>query len=57
MIWMKFTSDGYLGVVATSNDVNFAIPKDKSECNLKEWQDNKYTKRIKKFGNIIRQKY
>ncbi len=23
IIWMKFTIDGYLGVVATSNDINF----------------------------------
>lgn len=26
IVWMKFTKDGYLGVVATSNDINFNIP-------------------------------
>ena len=26
IIWMKFTRDGYLGVVAVSNDINFDIP-------------------------------
>lgn len=26
LIWMKFTSDGFLGVVAASTDVNFDIP-------------------------------
>ncbi len=27
IVWMKFTKDGYLGVVAVSNDINFDIPK------------------------------
>ena len=26
LIWMKFTDDGYLAVVAQSNDINFDIP-------------------------------
>lgn len=26
LVWMKFTQDGYLGVVAVSNDINFDIP-------------------------------
>ncbi|MCL2224063.1 MAG: hypothetical protein FWB96_03735 [Defluviitaleaceae bacterium] len=26
IIWMKFTKDGFLGVVAVSNDINFCIP-------------------------------
>ncbi len=26
LVWMKFTKDGFLGVVAASNDVNFDIP-------------------------------
>lgn len=30
IIWMKFTLDGYLGVVAKSNDINFNIPLDSS---------------------------
>lgn len=28
LVWMKFTGDGYLGVVAVSDDVNFDIPED-----------------------------
>lgn len=28
LVWMKFTSSGFLGVVAVSNDINFDIPKD-----------------------------
>lgn len=31
IIWMKFTKKGHLGVVATSNDINFDIPKDSSD--------------------------
>lgn len=31
LIWMKFTTNNYLGVVARSNDVNFEIPP--NECN------------------------
>lgn len=27
LVWMKFTTDGFLGVVAVSNDINFDIPK------------------------------
>lgn len=30
IIWMKFTSDGYLGVVAQSDDINYDIPLDES---------------------------
>ena len=26
IVWMKFTKDGFLGVVAVSNDINFDIP-------------------------------
>lgn len=33
IIWMKFTKDGYLGVVAASNDINFKIPSDASDYN------------------------
>ena len=36
IVWLKFTKDGYLGVVAGSNDVNFNIPKDKSQYNIKK---------------------
>lgn len=34
LIWMKFTSDGFLGVVAAGKDVNFDIPSGE-ETNLK----------------------
>lgn len=33
IVWMKFTVDGFLGVVARSDDVNFEIPLDESEDN------------------------
>ena len=26
IVWMKFTKDGYVGVIACSNDINFDIP-------------------------------
>ncbi|UJS27847.1 hypothetical protein L2Z53_00365 [Macrococcoides canis] len=35
IVWMKFTKSGYLGVVAVSNDINFDIPNNTSEYNLK----------------------
>ena len=28
IIWIKFTRDGFVGVVAKSNDINFDIPRD-----------------------------
>lgn len=44
MVWMKFTKDGFLGVVATSNDINFQIPNDSSEYKEKltkiKWKYN-----------------
>ncbi len=42
IIWMKFTKDGFLGVVASSNDVNFNIPKSKDDYNIKEKGSWKY---------------
>lgn len=36
LIWMKFTSDGFLGVVAASTDVNFYIPSGE-ETDLRDW--------------------
>lgn len=33
---MKFTTDQYLGVVATSNDVNVNMPNSSEEYNLKK---------------------
>jgi hypothetical protein len=44
IVWMKFTEDDFLGVVATSNDINFQIPSDPSKYNEKtdknEWKYN-----------------
>lgn len=45
IVWMKFTKDGYLGVVAASNDINFDIPSNASEYDKKEWQYNSYYKK------------
>lgn len=43
IIWMKFTDDGYLGVIAQRNDINFDIPDSADECdkkNGKNWSYN-----------------
>lgn len=44
IVWMKFTEDGFLGVVATSNDINFQIPSDsleyKEKTRNKQWKYN-----------------
>ena len=47
LVWLKFANNGHLGVVATSNDVNFQIPKNKSEYNSKIRVYNEYEKRDK----------
>lgn len=39
IIWMKFTTDGHLGVVAVSNDINFDIP---SSCEDYDKKKNVY---------------
>lgn len=39
-MWLKFVKSGHVGVVATSNDVNFQIPKNESEYDLKESVNN-----------------
>lgn len=44
IVWMKFTTDGYLGVVASSNDINFN--EENSSGKLinsigKKWDDSK----------------
>lgn len=42
IIWMKFTTDGYLGVVAESDDINFDMPP--KHCkNYDERKYNPYT--------------
>lgn len=33
LIWMKVTADGFLGVVAQSNDINFDIPQNAEDYN------------------------
>lgn len=44
IVWLKFTKDGYLGAVAGSSDINFKIPKYKSQYNIKkdngDWEYN-----------------
>lgn len=43
IVWLKFTEDGYLGVVASSHDINFKIPCKKSQYDIKngeEWAYN-----------------
>lgn len=35
IVWMKFTTSGYPGVVAVSNDINFDVPNNTSEYDLK----------------------
>lgn len=43
IIWLKFTTDGYLGVVAMSNDINFDIPPSPSSYDEREKYLWKYT--------------
>lgn len=45
IVWLKFTQDGYLGVVATSNDINFNIPKRKDDYDKKHKVFNTYTQK------------
>lgn len=45
LIWMKFTEDGYLGVVATSNDINFDIPHNANDYDRKHKVYNAYLKK------------
>ena len=35
LVWMKFTKDGYLGVVAVSTDIKFQMPPSKSKYHAK----------------------
>lgn len=35
IVWMKFTEDGFLGVVTTSDDINFDIPLSEKEYDKK----------------------
>ena len=38
MVWMKFTTDGYLGVVAVSDDINFDMPQSEAEYHMRNAQ-------------------
>ncbi len=42
LIWLKFTKDKYVGVVATSNDINFDIPPDALSYDLRDKEGWKY---------------
>ena len=52
IVWLKFTQDGYLGVVATSNDINFGIPKGKDDYDKKHKVYNKYTHKYEEQWNF-----
>ena len=45
IVWLKFTQDGYLGVVATSDDINFDIPNSKDDYDKKHKVYNTYTQK------------
>lgn len=45
IVWMKFTEDGYLGVVAVSSDINFFYPFSASDYDLKYAAFDKYQNR------------
>lgn len=42
IVWMKFTKDQYLGVVASGNDVNFDMPSSELQYNEEEWNSKRY---------------
>ena len=44
IIWMKFTKSGHLGVVASTNDINFDMPKDENEYDTEIRVYNHFTK-------------
>lgn len=44
IVWVKFTKDGYIGVVAVSNDINFDIPMSKEKYNKKIQVYNNWSK-------------
>lgn len=56
LVWMKFTKDGYLGVVATSWDINFDYPKDDNNYDVKtekgKWLYNTSGILIHKLGQV-----
>lgn len=42
IVWIKFTTDGYIGVVAISNDINFNYPTSESDYDEKD-KNGKWT--------------
>ena len=44
IVWMKFTCDGFLGVVASSADINFQIPESDEDYLKKKNGMSKYSK-------------
>lgn len=45
IVWMKFTTTGHLGVVATSNDVGFDLPNSVDDYDKKVLKYNKFKKK------------
>ena len=45
IIWMKFTTDGHLGVVAQSNDIGFDVPTSNLDYDKKIMKYNSYKKK------------
>lgn len=45
IVWIKFTEDGFVGVIAVSNDINFDIPTNESVYDNKVWKYDEYTKK------------
>lgn len=42
IVWIKFTKDGYIGVVATSNDINFNYPSGENDYDKKDKKKDKW---------------
>lgn len=53
IVWMKFTRDGYLGVVAVSNDIGFDIPPSSEEYNRKIQYKSSFRWRYSTAGILI----
>lgn len=45
IVWIKFNEDGFVGVIAVSNDINFDIPPNESVYDNKVWKYDEYTKK------------
>ncbi len=49
IVWLKFTADGHLGVVARGNDINFNIPKYVSDYHKLVNKDDYKSKKKKQY--------